>query len=290
MRMKRFIGSVLYARLFTASAFFSSSTGRGPRCCVRLSTGTSSTALSSPKQHIIQNLFFDEVNIYMEQLQRDVLILEATPESQEQLVDLALNCSKGAVEEDPYGAVLWPAAKTVSSRLCELDLSGKTVLELGTGTGLVSFVATLRGAERVIASDYNPLTLAAIEVAASLQTPLPLDRTVLHTLLFDVKDLSQPLPQADYVVIADLLYDKELGNAVALRVLDAIRRKSKVIVGDSPSRMGRPFFLATLKAHGVDCSFTFLEGSTVVGHRNSLISTSAASSVSLPITMGLLEL
>jgi predicted nicotinamide N-methyase len=230
---------------------------------------------------------FEQVDVYIEKLQRSVRILEATSATQAMLVDYALSCSKGAVEEDPYGAVLWPAAVTVSHRLCDLDLKDKVILELGAGTGLVSFVATLLGARRVIASDYNPLTLESIQLASTLQSGGALSSQVLETLVFDVKDLSVPLPDADFVVIADLLYDKELGIAVARRVKEARDRNSKIIIGDSPNRLGRPYMLAELSSLGINCSFTFVDGMTVSGARHSLISTTPQR---LPVSMGLLEL
>jgi predicted nicotinamide N-methyase len=247
----------------------------------------SSTTISAT-QHCIDSLLFDEVDIFIENLGRHVTILEATSLSQEALVERALNCESGAVEEDPYGAVLWPAAKTVSNRLCELDLAGKTVLELGAGTGLVSIVASILGASKVIATDYNPLTLRAIDLAAKLQISSPLPSEVLHTRILDIKDLSILLPAADIVVIADLMYDRSLGIAVANRILESTRRGSKVIIGDSPSRLGRPFMLAELHRNGVECEFKFVEGTTVLGNRHSLISSTPAESK--PISMGLLEL
>lgn len=231
---------------------------------------------------------FNQLDVYIAGLGRCVRILEATSHSQEELVDRALNCSQGDVQEDPYGAVLWPAATTVSNRLCELDLAGKVVLELGAGTGLVSLVAACRGAARVIASDFNPLTLQVLARTAALQDVGVLPLGVLETRVLDVKDLSVALPAADYVVIADLLYDKSLGIAVAKRVFEATRRGSRVIVGDSPCRLGRPHMLAELKSLGVDCAFTFVEGRPVDGERHSLIS--SATPQQGPLSMGLLEL
>lgn len=236
----------------------------------------------------MNGLVFEVIEVPIEKLGRTVNILEASSNSQEVLVDRALNCKKGAVEEDPYGVVLWPAATTVSNRLCSFNLKNTTVLELGAGTGLVSFVATLLGAKSVIASDYNPLTLLMIEKAADIQPGGPLSREILSTMLFNIKDISVPLPPADLIVIADVLYDKDLGIAVARRILEAMKRGSKIIVGDSPSRLGRPFMLAELAKAGVDCKFVFVDGESVQGKRHSLISSPPKQP--MPISMGLLEL
>lgn len=249
---------------------------------------TQSSRFSLSSIHTLNGFTFEEVEVFVDKLNSSVVILEASSRTQELLVDRALICYKGAVEEDPYGSVLWPAAKTVSNRLCELDLTNSTVLELGTGTGLVSLVAAIVGAKRVLATDYNPLTLEMVQLTIPLQRYRSIPKGVIETRLFDVKDSSQPLPETDLLVIADLLYDKELGIAVAKRILEAKRRGLSVIVGDSPNRMGRPFMLEELRRHGIDCEFQFVDGTTVSGYRNSLIS-STPSKV-MPISMGLLEL
>ena len=52
--------------------------------------------------------------------------------------------------------VVWPAAELLSRAIVNSDLvdvKGKFVLELGTGTGLPSIVASLSGARKVVASD-----------------------------------------------------------------------------------------------------------------------------------------
>jgi predicted nicotinamide N-methyase len=106
--------------------------------------------------------------------------LEATAESQEVLVDMALALDEGEVNADqklksgdPYGAVLWPAASAVANHLLDfsdrsssdLPLLGLTVLELGAGTGLVSIAASLGGASSVLATDYEPVPLKLLDYA-----------------------------------------------------------------------------------------------------------------------------
>lgn len=217
----------------------------------------------------------------------NVVVLEATARAQDELVKIAIDSED--VNKDPYGCVLWPAATTVSERLLGLDLSELTVLELGCGTGLVSLVAAIHGARRVICTDYNPFSLSMVEKAKKLQTGIELKN--IETLLFDVKDLQTPLPPANIVVIADLLYDSSLGKAVAHRIHECVIRKSKVIIADSPGRPGRPDMLATLKLllnnNAVDFSETI--GKTVTGARNSIISLSSTDTPQL-LPMGLLEL
>jgi predicted nicotinamide N-methyase len=252
-----------------------------------------------------------------------VTVLEATAKAQDALVNLALfeeesaggggggggACGVGEQNEpglspigtlqgDIYGSVLWPAASCVASYLLEHNaVRGKSVLELGTGTGLVSLASwCLGGATSVVATDYEELPLRLLEHAAvhlnppSATTTSSEDvhngrvRTSLRTALFDVRDFTDPLPVGDVVVAADVLYEPVTGRALAQRVVQALRRGSRVVIGDSPGRAGRPAFLEELRKCGVmNATFRTVRGWTVTGERHELIcgkgSTSRASTM-----------
>ena len=218
-----------------------------------------------------------------------ITILEANAEAQEALIMKALDEKSIAAEEDPYGSVLWPSAKTVSMRLLQIDINGKSVLELGTGTGLVSLVASLSGAKSVLATDYSMFCLSLLEKAQTLQN-VPIPPGVLKTQFFDVKDFSKSLPPADIVVIADLLYDKGLAVAVGKRVCEAYARGSLVIVGNSPGRCGTTDMLRTCEEIlGFPCVFKEAIGQTVTGHRHSLIG-NTSTDTPRPLSTTILEL
>jgi methyltransferase-like protein 23 len=61
----------------------------------------------------------------------------------------------------PYGFALWPAAIALAHELASraVDLAGKRVLELGSGTGLPGIVAATYGA-RVVQTDHHDAALA----------------------------------------------------------------------------------------------------------------------------------
>lgn len=236
----------------------------------------SHTALSSTATHRVENFLCNEVRVDFNVRDiQSIIILEADAEAQEALINIALDEKSIAAEEDPYGSVLWPSAKTVSMRLLELNLVGKSILELGTGTGLVSLAASLSGAKSVLATDYSLFSLSLLDKAKTLQL-VNIPAGVLTTQFFDVKDFSKPLPPADIVVIADLLYDKGLAVAVGKRVCEAYKRGSLVIVGNSPGRCGTDDMLHTCKEIlGFEVFFRKMAGQTVIGHRHDLIGSTA---------------
>ncbi|GAX25060.1 hypothetical protein FisN_10Lh255 [Fistulifera solaris] len=224
------------------------------------------------KHHLIQgHLDCVEVKINLPKI-GVVTLLEATAATQNVLVELAIEDDTEQLPSgDPYGAVLWPASLVIASRLLDF-VSGKSVLELGAGTGLVSLAAALGGAKSVLATDYESLPLTIVEYSARELNQIPVGRGLsLDTAFLDLCDLRQPLPVADVVVAADVMYEPSTGKALAHRVLEAMTAGSRVLVGDSPGRAGRPAFLEELRRLGVEASFVDTLGSTVKGERNDLI-------------------
>ena len=226
-----------------------------------------------------------------------VTVLEATAQAQEDLVEMALAMDESEIrgeqklaEGDPYGAVLWPAAWAVAEYLLTTEnvsalntdgapLTGVSIVELGTGTGLVSIAAALGGA-KVLATDYEPLALALTQYSALTFHR----RKNLHieTRLLDMCDHNTRLPKADIVVAADIMYEPKTGVAMAYRAVEALKQGSRVIVGDSPGRPGRPAFLDTLRSLGVSEQARFVEtiGRTCSGHRHDMICGKGSTSVS----------
>jgi predicted nicotinamide N-methyase len=248
---------------------------------------TASTLLSTQHLiHTVDGITFREVTIDINMV-GPITILEATAESQEELVEMALALddeelalSSQLNAGDPYGAVLWPAASAIANHLLTkcAPLSGLTILELGTGTGLVSIAAAIGGAGRIIATDYESVPLKLIAYAAE---KLNGNSLTIETSLLDMCDNSIPLPSADIVVAADVMYEPITGTAVALRTVEALRRGSRVLVGDSPGRAGRPAFLAELSRLGVHHEgFIDTVGRTCSGPRHELICGKGSTSIS----------
>lgn len=237
-------------------------------------------------RHTVDWVEFVEVHIDVPVI-GTVTVLEATAESQEDLVDMAVALEDEIVEKqllsagDPYGAVLWPASWAVANFVLSStsSIKEKTILELGTGTGLVSISAAVGGAKKVIATDYEPLALKLTDYAAHHFHNI----STMETQLLDMCDYDQALPDCDILLAADVMYEPKSGVALANRCVEALKRNPniRVIVGDSPSRPGRPFFEKRLKELGVrDAKFIDTVGKTCTGPRHELICGKQSTSIS----------
>ena len=248
-----------------------------------------------------------------------IFILEATAEAQDRLVEDALSLDSEKSSEsnsrsclqksDPYGAVLWPAALAVAEYVLDRYKDPDkvpdsfTILELGTGTGLVSLACSslmsLHSTKNItiLATDYEPVPLQLLEHAARYFNSPLIDETRIHNIRFELLDMcdNTPLPHADLILAADVLYDSSTARCLAKRVDEIIKRSRtksgvpsgvhpRVIVGDSPGRPGRSGFLHELR-HSYNipeeiASFVDVVGQTVQGARNDLICGPGSTSVS----------
>lgn len=164
-------------------------------------------------------------------------------------VDRDLNDAIARGAPAPYGRVLWPSAHGCASALLPLLRAHRSahgepasVVELGCGTGLCALVAARAGAA-VLATDVDEGALSAVRAAAG-QFP----GARLSTAIFDVRS-GTPIPPADIVIAADLLYEEVLAGAMARRAAEALERGSIVIVGD-PGRVFRARFDSLLRDRG----------------------------------------
>uniref|UniRef100_A0A7S2ATK2 Calmodulin-lysine N-methyltransferase n=1 Tax=Octactis speculum TaxID=3111310 RepID=A0A7S2ATK2_9STRA len=158
-----------------------------------------------------------------------------------------------------------------------------------------------------MATDYASAPLRLVEVAASMQArtqPPPNEEEEeeedaslkIRTALFDICDQDVPLPPADLVVAADVMYEPKTGRAMAVRTAEAVARGSRVIVGCSPGRPGREAFVETLLDLLPREALTFVDvrGETVSGPRHPLICGSGSTSVSVegssrPVMVNMLD-
>ena len=149
---------------------------------------------------------------------------------------------------DPFGVVMWPgsvlAAKEMHARRRD-DILGKTVLVLGAGTGLEAQAAALLGARRVIATDINALSLRLLEYGVQEAGM----GDVVESRVLDLFGPDPLLPidgdDIDLVLVADVLYNQELGMQVGRRIMELLNmaedRRPGIIVTDSQRFHGTDF-------------------------------------------------
>lgn len=199
-----------------------------------------------------------ELCVTLTGLRAPVRLLEAADS------DEATTTYNSSGEEDPFGAKAWPAAYLAAERLLAEGVRGRSVLELGCGTGLVSIAALLGGARFVLATDRARPNLDRAKASAAL------NGQSLDAELFDVT-LSLPLPSRDspvcgnmrtalyapacahelpdvfdYVVFSDVLYWPREAAGFGRRAAEAYAAGSTVIIVDPGRR--REDFIGALES------------------------------------------
>ncbi len=133
--------------------------------------------------------------------------------------------------DPPFWSVPWPGGVALARYLLDNPavVTGRSVLDVGAGSGLVAIAAARAGAVTVLASETDPVAMVAIELnAAANQVPPP--RCVGSFL-----DLSVP---AEVVVAGDVWYQREMAERVAAYLDEAAGAGAHVLTGD----IGRSYF------------------------------------------------
>ena len=128
------------------------------------------------------------------------------------------------MENPAYWAFCWASGQVIARYIATHPTicTGKSVLDLGCGSGVVSIAAAQAGAQRVIACDIDPHALTATRINATANH-------VQVELLDDLHGLSEPV---DLIIAADVLYDRE--NLEWLDVLGNYGRE--ILIADSRIR------------------------------------------------------
>lgn len=163
------------------------------------------------------------------------------PASAEELID----------EEDferderlPYWAEIWPSARVLAERTLRQRGAGRTLLELGCGSGLVSTCAALAGFD-VTASDYYDDAVRFARVNASR------NGATIRGVTLDWRALPSELARFDVVVASDVLYERPYGALVARVVARTLIDGGVAVIAD-PGRVGRADFLTALRAESLE--------------------------------------
>ena len=142
-------------------------------------------------------------------------------------------------ERLPYWADVWPSSIIMARHVAMLDSTGKTMLELGSGAGLVATAAALAGFD-VTVSDYYEDSLRFSR--ANVQRHAHVDPAAW---LLDWRALPASLPRYDVVVGSDVLYEKSYGALVAETIARTLKGGGRAYITD-PGR------IATCRARMID--------------------------------------
>ena len=131
------------------------------------------------------------------------------------------------MDEPPYWSFCWASGQVLARYLLDNPalVAGKTVVDVGPGSGVVAIAAALAGAARVLACDLDPVALTAVSANAALN----------QVTVSCSDELAQCLPEAELITAADILYDRD-----NLPLLAQLRMAAGVLLADSRIRDLQP--------------------------------------------------
>lgn len=149
-----------------------------------------------------------------------------------------------AGEEPPYWAEVWPAAVAVARWLCRRrgDVAGRTVLDLGCGSGAVAAAAALCGAA-VTCADRDPAALAFASFNAAHQGAAP---GRCRTVQLDWRRATLA-GRFDLVCLCDVTY-RPVHHGPVLRHVRACLAEHGLCVHADPLRRESDGFLVSARA------------------------------------------
>lgn len=147
-------------------------------------------------------------------------------------------------ERLPYWADVWPSARVLGAEALGMSGEGRTVLELGCGSGLVATCAALAGFT-VTATDYyeDALRFTTVNTFANANTRIA-------TRLIDWRSLPDDLDRFDVVLASDVLYERHYGPLVAQAIARALAPGGEAVLAD-PGRIAMDDFLTEARRAGL---------------------------------------
>ncbi|NJM29912.1 MAG: methyltransferase [Rhizobiales bacterium] len=133
----------------------------------------------------------------------------------------------------PFWAFAWAGGQALARYVLDNSaiVSGRSVVDLASGSGLVAIAAMKAGASSVLAADIDGFAVTAIAINAALNG-VRIEATPRDLLEIDP-------PPVDVILVGDLFYEK----ALAARTLEWLRtaeaKGTQVLIGD-PGRSYLP--------------------------------------------------
>jgi predicted nicotinamide N-methyase len=163
----------------------------------------------------------------------------------------AAKASRLGVLAPPYWAFAWAGGQALARYVLDHpeEVAGKTVLDFGTGSGLVAIAAALSGAVHVSAAEIDPIALAATALNAAANNVHI--ETLSHDLIGGERSWS-------VVLAGDMCYEQPLAGRLLSWLRGLALRGARVLIGD-PGRNYSPKVGINLLAHYVVATTLELE-------------------------------
>ncbi len=133
----------------------------------------------------------------------------------------------------PFWAFAWAGGQALARYILDNPeiVSGKMVLDIASGSGLVGIAAMKAGAAHVTAADIDRFALQAISINATANN---VDVAACGDDLLDA-----PPPDVDVIVVGDLFYEKSVATRLMNWLETATAQAVDVVIGD-PGRSYLP--------------------------------------------------
>jgi predicted nicotinamide N-methyase len=132
----------------------------------------------------------------------------------------------------PFWAFAWAGGQALARHVLDHPelVSGKSVLDVASGSGLVGIAAMQAGAAKVLCADIDLFAVAAIGLNAALNQV---------EVVVTADDLLEKVIQADVVLVGDLFYEKGVASRCYAWLLKLQQCGAQVLIGD-PGRTYLP--------------------------------------------------
>ncbi len=146
-------------------------------------------------------------------------------------------------ERLPYWADIWPSSMMLAERLLQEKGAGRSLIELGCGSGLCACAAAISGFD-VTATDYYDDALSFTE----LNTRVNAKRAV-RTRHVDWSGIPADVGTYNVVLAADVMYEPRYPAMVATAIDRLMAPGGHALVAD-PGRIAFPDFITECSARG----------------------------------------
>lgn len=126
----------------------------------------------------------------------------------------------------PFWAAAWTSGKALGRYLLDHPhiVSGREVLDVGSGSGLVAIAAMKAGARKVVACDIDPTAMIAIRMNA--------DANGVTVTTRSTDCFTDPPCDPEVVLAADVFYESELASRAHQWLREAAGRGAYVLAAD----------------------------------------------------------